>query len=796
MKPIASKRRARCVSGKVLPLLVVMAAGVEGAALEEVVVSAQRVTGDLQTTPISLAVFGADDLHALGVIEPGEVGAWSPNVQIDKTPLTRSAYSLNIRGVGSAEPSLAVDPTVGIYLDGVYMGRQSGAAFEVVDLERIEILRGPQGTLYGRNTTGGAVNIVTTRPSGEWGLVQKLSAGSRGLLRSQTAIDFPAIAGPAGGDLSARLSLNHGRHDGTVRSLYSGDRLGGYDATSGRLSLRWTPGADTVVDYSYDRYEEDSNTSINQISGMRDLQTLLGGDFYAQLAASADADRRSHLPYRNSDKDQPFSMQGHALHLEQDLGWATFKSITSYREWDREATLATFGAFPVAAGSVLDGATGSFLPAGTFADNFVSTPATLTEHEQWSQEFQLLGSLFDERLDYTVGAYWFREQGDEVDPQRFVLPALVAFGELPEAVQGFLCPGGCFGKSVQLDAPNFAYRTDNEAWALYGQFTWAFTDRLDASLGLRFTRDDKETRLSNDFGDVGLATLTESDDWTKVSPTLIVNYAMGKDINAYLSVAEGYRAGGYNIRAANASAFREPFDEETVLSWELGLKSEWLQRRLRVNAALFRYDYDDKQVQQFEAGSGGASSRVVNAGNATGQGLELDITASLSESLTVIASYGYLDFEYDSFVTGLVDVETGFPVFDAMGDAVVTDISAFAADNVNSPRNSGALRLQYALPATDLGRWRLELASSYTGARSFHEQLNRIDSADSYWLHNARLSLEDIPLPAGELELSLWGRNLGNEEVRDFGIDFGVLGYAINNYRELRSAGIDLLYRY
>ncbi len=762
----------------------------EDSGLQEIVVTAQRVEGTLQKTPISLAVFDKEALRSIGAVAAGDAAAYAPNVQIDRTPLSRTAYAVSIRGIRSADPSLALDPTVGIYLDGVYLGRQSGSAFEIVDLERVEILRGPQGTLYGRNSTGGAINLVTSKPSGEFGLLQQLSYGDHGFLRAQTSIDTPKL-----GNLAAKFSFNHSQHDGTVKSLYTGGDLGGYNANSGRFSLRWTPVDALTVDYAFDISKEDSNTSIDQITAVRDFQASLGGDFYAQMQAAASADRQSRLPYPVDGKVQPFEMSGHALTLEWHPGEVTLKSISSYREWDRTATSANFGTFRVAADSVLDGTTGTYIPAGELAANYTN-PETYSRQKQWSQELQLFGKSESLGLRYTAGLYYFREKSLEIDPQAFILPALLAFGELPGPFQDFLCVGTCFGKSVRLATPDFAYTSDNEAFAAYGQLTRSMTDRLDATLGVRFTRDQKDATLTNDFTDAGLATAAGSKSWNNVSPAFTLDYAWSDDARTYLTATRGYRSGGFNVRATNTAAFRQPFNEENVTSYELGLKSEWLDRRLRVNGALYHYEYTDKQVAQFEAGTGGASSKIVNAGSAKATGIEIDLTARPIEDLLLTLSYGYIDFGYDKLVTGVQDPATGFPVFGSDGEALVADISDTAATNVQSPRNSASLRAEYTVARTGMGTVVLHVDGNYVGPRTFQEQLNTFDRSDSYSLWNARLALNDIPVGAGSLSASLWGRNLSDEKVREYGIDFGALGFATNTYKELRSFGIDLLYQY
>ncbi|MCG3168615.1 MAG: Vitamin B12 transporter BtuB [Pseudomonadales bacterium] len=793
---IGSSTRARllaiAISAATAALAARHASAQEGAGgLEEIIVTAERVEASLQETPIALSVFDAGTLDALGVIESGDIAAYTPNLRMDKTPASLNAYAIGIRGVASAEPSLAVDPTVGIYVDGVYLGRSSAAAFEVVDLERIEVLRGPQGTLYGRNTTGGAVNVVTAKPRREFGFTQELTAGERELLRTATSLDTGAF-----GDFAATLSFIHGERGGLARSSITGGDLGQYDQQAWRAALRWTPSDTVTADYVYDHYQQDSNTNLSQISHVRPLHVMLGGPHYEQVAAAAAPRRRGQLPYAEDGKDQTLEIDGHALTVSVDLGAAMLKSISSWREFDNRYGGQAFGDFLTDGSDVLGpDFDGSLVPAGSMVPAFVSSG--FNEHEQWSQEFQFVGRLFDERFGYNAGVYYFHEEGRQRDPQRFAFPALFAFGELDADTQAYLCAGECYGKSVVLTtAPDYEYATDNDAWAVYGQFDYRLSERLTAILGLRWSVDDKATTLHNLFNDVGLATLAADDSWNHFNPSFTLTYDWSDTLMVYAKYASGYRAGGFNIRAATTSAFETPADEETVESWEIGGKSEWFDNRLRLNAAIFYYEYDDRQVSQFEAGSAGASSRIVNAGASEATGVEIDLTAAPTESLLLTLAYGYVDIDYTRFVTSVNDPVTGFPVFDDEGEALVADIADVASTTTGGPENSASMIVQYTFPRCSFGTVVAQVDASYAGERTFAPQLNLYDASDSYTLWNARLTLQEIPVSRGELSVALWGRNLGNEEVREFGIDFGALGYATNTYRELRSVGADLRYVY
>lgn len=762
--------------------------------LEEVLVTAERREASLQKTAISMAAFDEDMLRSIGALESSDIADYTPNVEMVKTAVSTSALAISIRGVASGESSLAADPTVGVYIDGVYLGRSSVTAFEIVDLERIEVLRGPQGTLYGRNTTGGAVNVVTRKPTGEFGVVQDLTIAEDDYFRTATSINTPKF-----GDFAAQLSFNHTERGGIVKSNYTDNDLGEYDVQAWRLALRWTPTDSLTADYVYDHYQDDTNVNLAQISHVRPPNVAAGGDHYEQALAASSDDRRNRLPYTVDDKDGAFDMDGHALTIEWDLGSAVLKSISSYREWDSEFDSASFGEFPTDGASVLtDDYDGSIVPAGVYVPTFDTFPAGDSDHEQWSQELQLIGSALDDRLDYTVGLYYFHEEARQFDPQAYAYPAPFALDgeDLPDAILNYLCNGSCIGKSYLLTAPDFEFKTDNDAYAAYGQFEYALNEQWSAILGVRWSEDEKESSLMNEFSDIGLSTVSDDDSWSNFNPSFTLTYQWNDDTMLYGKAATGYRGGGYNIRATTASAFLDPVDEEEITSFELGGKSEWWDKRLRLNGALFYYEYDDRQVNQFEAGAGGASSKVVNAGDMDVSGLELELTALPIEGLMLQLSYGYLNPDHNEFITTVSNPVTGFPVTDENGDPLVADISGFAATNVYAPKHSGAAIVQYTFPQQGFGTIITQLDATYRDDMAFSYQNNLYDSTDSQTLLNGRISLVDIPVPQGDLSLSLWGRNLTDEDVREWGIDFGQLGYAFNGYRETRTLGVDLNYRF
>lgn len=760
------------------------------ASIEEVIVTARKIEESLQDTPVSVAAFSSADLEQLGASEARDVANFTPNLRMQKQSGSQDNYAMAIRGVSSGETALTIDPTVGVYIDGVYLARTTGLAFDIVDLKRIEVLRGPQGTLFGRNTIGGALNIITEKPTGEFAYKLALGVGTRGYDRVVTSIDTPEL-----GPVAVKFSYMKNTKERDLTSLYNGKKLGDSAGEAFRLAARWRASDTVAVDYIYDKSDRENNANTQQLSHVRPIYAdpngaFYGGRYYEQAAASASEDRLDVLPLTNTDPAETNSdIDGHSLIVEWDINEnLLLKSISNVREWNSAARGTDFGSFPVESmGDVIDLRSGTpvLVPAGTLVPIFSALRDNF--HRQITQEFQFTGKLLDERLSYAAGLYLFHEEATEDNPQQFVLPT--AF--IANALTGLpLPPLAAAASATWLGAP-FAYELENESQAVYGQFTYNIFTDFDVTLGLRYTRDQKESTLQNNLDGASSAVrVTSDDEWSNLSPSFSLDYRWSDQLSTYFRVANGYRSGGYNVRAQTSSAFTTPFDPEEITSYELGLKSDLLDRRLRLNMSVFRMDYTDRQIAQFEAGSGGASSVIVNAGESITQGLEIESVFIPTPGLRVIANYGYLDVEYVEFISGPVDPVTGFSAGENR------DVSDEVTDNLYAPKHSAALALEYQLAPWDFGQLTLRIEATYVDSLSFHPQLNLFDQTDAYTLFNARATLADIPMGAGTFKVAAWGKNLADKEYREFGIDFGLLGFAVNNYGELRSAGIDLVYEF
>lgn len=770
---------------------VLLAQSGNGLTLEEIIITAQKREQSLQDAPVSVSAFDAGMIEKMGVLEPGDISNYVPNVQISKQTGSTDNYSYAIRGAAAGETALLNEQTVGLYIDGMYVARNTGAAIDVADIERMEVLRGPQGSLYGRNTIGGAINIITAKPSEEFGFKQDFTFGARDRFTSRTVVD----TGKLNDVFSAKVSYLHSEHDGFVRNTINDQRIGDKDADAFRLALRFDFSESTTLDYSYANTKSEGLGNLAQITFVRPGHVASGGTAFAQAAAMADANRRGELTQAFAEPEKT-EVESHGLTLTWSGENAEFKSVTSYREWDSSAPSIDFGSIVSDGATVLDVLTGGMpIPAGTMVPLFQAGRTSTSE--QLTQELQIVGSIFDNKLNYVAGLYYFKEEVDEDNPQQFLLPTPFVFG------------GAGVGTSILIPAPIFVYGATTESVAIYGQAEWSFNEALSATFGWRYTKDDKEAFIRNgNFmdglpSDGGAADVRDSNDWTKFNPSLTLTYQINDDVTTYLRAATGYRSGGYNARVSAAAQFSDPFDEETALSIELGLKSTWFDQRVRLNASIFQVTYEDQQISQFAAGSGGASSIIVNAGESETFGAELELTAILTEGLQLSLNYGFMDAEFNEYIGGPVDQITGV-VNPALLDPADPnfpnrDLAPLGLAQVpQTPENSASIILDYQFPEASFGTVNLRLDATYTDGFNFNPVLFLPENAaEDQHTVNARLGISNMPVGGdGEFRIAVWGKNITNEEDKGFGIDFGALGYTVNSFNELASWGIDFTYEY
>ena len=742
----------------------------DAAGIEEIVVTARKRAENLQDTPLAVSAISGEELANLGVVDTNDISALAPNAYFTQTSGGIANLALAIRGVGSAEPALIRDSGVGIYVDGVYIARTTGAVFDLLDLERVEVLRGPQGTLYGRNATGGAVNFVSRKPGEDFSIRQSIGTGSWDRLSSRTRVE----SGELLPGLRAALSYAHGERDGYVNNTLASDQNdpGSLNSDAFRVTLDWEALENLSLTYAYDWSQSSGTAQAFQLFGA--TPTVLSSLALAGVPAPVIGSERLDDVSLERPHDDRHEMNGHALSAELDLGFARLKSITAYRAW------ASTGRSDLD-GNAFTNVSVRLTPASPPTGDAVLPNASLfgsdtsRRQRQVSQELQLLGEL-GESFDYVAGAYWFKESFREDNLQH------VLFVTSATSVPLF------------RQSP-FEYEGETNAWALFANAAYTlpfFDERLTLDAGVRYSQDDKE--IDQTFS----VARTGSETWDHVDGQFTVRFAWTEDVSTYVRIASGYKSGGFNPRASATVAFL-PFDEETLIAYEAGLKSQWLGSRLQLNFAAFYSDYDNLQTDLFTAGSNGAGSYTVNAGKAKIPGVELEALAQPFEGITLSLNYGWMNPEYEDLLL-LDPVTPGTPA-----DDVIVDMSDGAKFSYR-PNQTLAAGIEYTTePVGSLG---LVLSAGldlrYTDDVFWHQvtfapsgapvnQFNDLIHADAYPLLNAHFTVSEIALgERATLKATVYGRNITDEEYVTAGIDFGVSGFAGANFGEPASWGMDL----
>ena len=743
------------------------------AQLEEIIVTARKREEPLQRTPISITAFTAEQLAKPGFDDLADVARFAPNVVFDQgTGNTGGSFNsqLFIRGVGQVDFLFSSDPGVGIYIDEVYLPRVIGSILDVTDIERIEILRGPQGTLYGKNTIGGALNITSQRPGDEFGAIANLTVGSRDRIDARLSADVPIVDER----LNGRFTVSSRNQDGYVDRINQGDRATGDVNSDGfRGLLHFTPGGgwDVLLSADYTRRREEA--IANELLDVRlDDPVLLlwnllvaptygPGSIYDSRFLTHGSDSQATGP-SHSDLD----MWGVSLNASKELSDAyTLKSITAYREED-----AQFGQ---------DQDHSPFRYLETTNDN---------QHDALSQELQLHGVNFGDRLEWVAGAFYMHEEGtDAFDivlggglfDSLEALPAPI----LP-LVPGVTCPpppgvplpcaggpGNPFNVSLDFEATLFD-DIDIDSYALYTQGTYRFTDRLSITAGGRYTWEDKTFTTMLVRNASGVVTVPEhsiSNSWNAFTPRAGLEYQWTAALMTYVSAARGFKSGGFNGRAQSLAEI-DSFDPEYVWSYEAGFKSQWLDNRLMLNLAAFYNDYSDIQLTSVRAVEGLIVVVTENAGEARIQGMEIELAAQPFEPLVVRAGAGYLDAEYTELSPG----------------ATVTLDSKL----VKVPEWTANLAAEFSVP---LGSdWALTVGGDLSYRDDYFNDPNNTPllKQDAYTLLGAYMRFASSD---GRWELTAFGTNLSDERYMTNGLQsYGSFGTADGTFGPPREWGLTL----
>ena len=581
-----------------------------GGGLQEVVVTAERREASLQTVPVAVSALSAEAIENRQVVEARDLQRFAPSLRMSNNITSPTNLSPSLRGSLQQDASLVVaESPFGIYVDDVYIARLNGNNVTLADIDRVEVLRGPQGTLYGRNTLAGAIKFVTREPGEDEWFTAKVGAGNWD--QYVASLSFGA---PIGDNWSASLAAQINNKDGQWKNIATGEDTGLERNQAYRLKLAYR-GSETfraVFSLAYADSENDSNQLLPGGSGSVPLNQQYTSDDVVLLYGfdSLSTPAINHGLALISDKPRADTQQTIAsANLSWDIGIGTIRSITGYVKTDDYFTT-------------------------DFSGRGATLGASDPRAEQWSQELQLQGTALDDRLNYLVGAYYFTEDGE----QDFAW---------------FLGVLGGPTSTSQITA-------STDSIAAFAQADYALTDRLKLTGGVRYVEDDKDFAL--DFQrrtpiplpGLAIDSVSLSNKYDEITPKFGIDYTVDTaavdSLLLYASAARGFKSGGYNgINITNANIARAPYGPESNWTYEAGAKMDLLDRTLRINAAAFQAKIDDLALNAtVEVAPGVFDFPVQNAGEATVRGLELETTWVPTDALTVYLNASFLDGKYDS----------------------------------------------------------------------------------------------------------------------------------------------------
>ena len=703
--------------------------------LEEIVVLARKREESLQSIPTSVSAFGSNELEMKLVSSIQDLSRFAPNLMVNTAGVSPSQGIVYIRGIGEADQFNTLDPAVGIYMDGIYLGRVQGSVFDLIDTERVEVLRGPQGTLFGRNTIGGVINIITASPSPDPSTDFSFTYGNDERVGIKAAINKPIVDGK----LFLRGSLSSLRRDCLSRLVNNNDCVAGKDTVTARSVLRWLPAESMTIDFAIDVTDGSDSSypfSLLDVNPNALLASIHNG-MVASGALGPDAKLYDkNLPAANDDPYEtegtfttaaPLTVNGYSVKLNWQISEDTrLVSVSGYREMD-----ASF----------------SFDGDASTADIAGLDAAVISD--QFSQEVRLEGSALDQRLEWTAGAYYFEESS------KYVEDLYIPF--------------------IALNNGQTVFQ-DSQSYAAFAHLSYDLSGAFRLSGGLRYSYDEKDVSvgirnlLTDPEGAFSIFPLTNNvDNWGALSPKVALDYQLSESSLVYASISRGFRSGGVNGRASSPASLNA-YDPEFVTSYELGWKSQFLDDTVRLNSSIYFSDYEDRQLTTVRVlATGDIISVIENAGEVEISGLEVEFEALLGNRFSAEANVGYTDAKY-------VRIDEG---------ASITLDSKYTF----TPKWSGSAALEH-IASLDNGELTTRVDYSYRSDIDFIaiRTPHTFQKASGLW--NARLIYQPFDR---DWSISLWGRNLSNELYLKQSLDFTAFtGYAAGGYSEPREFGITI----
>ncbi len=728
--------------------------------LEEVVVTARKKSESIQDIPVSVSALG-EELQRSSLRNIQDIQGFVPNVVVDKVSALQGGSAISIRGISYQETDKSWDAPIGLIVDGVFIGTNSGQLIDNFDIERIEVLRGPQGTLFGKNTNGGAINVIRSAPTKEYDAKIKINIGDFGREETKAVINIPVTEN--GG---LKLYGSDIRSDGYIKNTTYNDYAGGENSNQYGFTLAYDINEAFDISVTAERIDDKSEVgawaNFNRATDFACITTVMDdpldtGDFVVPVSPAPFGSGCNALD-TGSDEDHNSQNAPNSAHSIQDFynvtmnydinDW-TLTSITGHITRDEELTLEYDAS----------------------ANEFLTIDANHT-YEQTSQEFRITGDI--DNVNLTAGLYYFES---EFTQSQTSYDMWYYFG---------FSHAGPGGVSQPLSSEG-----SNTSYAVFVNADWAINDQWALNIGGRYTEEEKtldggapgwyytdKNIIGADAGDVVVPAgpiQHHKQDWSEFTPKVALSYTANNDMMLFGSYAKGFKSGGFFARTSDLVNLNA-YDPEYVDTYELGMKSQWMQNRVRFNATMFYSDYTDKQEDVIQASADGSvGTVVVNASDAEMYGVELELTAMVTQDLSIAMQLGTLKSEYKNYKT------------DISGDGIVTDNSHL--DVRNAPELTYGIDVNY-FQDVSFGeliynynyRWRDDYTSSVT-----NEAIGEVKAAG---FHRASIDLNFLD----NYTISVYGRNLTDERYkRAVGIPpvstFG-------QYNEPRNYGVEFTARF
>jgi iron complex outermembrane receptor protein len=731
-----------------LPSVPLAAQENEASALEEVIVTATRRAENLQSIPIAVNVMDSDYLEAQHIDQIKDVIDKSPGTSFTLLNKLQNAYSM--RGLNSQTEGAAGDPSILTVTDEVVNAKDYLKGAEFFDLERIEVLRGPQGTSFGRNTTGGLIHLISKRPTEDFESFVRGGFGNYGHAEADAFIN-----GALGPSAAGRLAVHYSSHDGYTEDVLRDVDLAEEENISLRGSLLFDPNDAVEIYFKAEYSKDDDGAPVRQPRNCTEPQ-----ETFTNFIDPCDEWETAGSAFAGSDDlTGTVFNPGEEFYLKREI-W----NLTGHVNWNINDRLT------------LTSITGYIDGMGDYNMDSAGTPRDLqfsiarNDSQQFSQELRLDNLAAGTALDWLAGIYYLSDDHDRTDGRRWFQEDLTVYGPGPR-----LTP-----TTVQAVSTN-----ETESLGVYGELSFDFTDRLRGTVGLRYTSDKKDFVISHngtgrngpvtnflldvpanwpDPNDpstacaaqatpplfrctLGFSNVAADDSWNHLSYRASLQYSISDDVMVYGTISEAYKTGGYNGEPQTPQDAVIPYNEETALNYELGMKSEWLDR-LRLNVTAFYVEYDDQQVNVFRAGAEGFVTQAIdNAAESDVLGLELDYTWQVTDYFRLSGTYARLDAELKNTVLQL-----------GPGPASITDLSGNRPNNV--PEWTGTLVADLEFPLANGSR--IALRADWRGRSSIFNDLENDPQferpgTDIFGAQAAWLSAD------GRWEVALWGKNLSED---------------------------------